>query len=179
RLGTTRWWRGNNPSNLAWSADGKLLASGGDEVVLHDTDTAKALRRLNRAGPCALSPDGRRVAASCESQEVCVWDVSTGKEVLRFPIPLREVRPSDRLSGGTVIGRQGFVAYSPDGKLLALGGERASIVDAATGKEVAALAGQERPVTAGAFSPDGKRLVTDGNDQLVIVRDASTGKVVR
>jgi WD40 repeat protein len=178
RLGTTRWWRGTNPSNLAWSADGKLLASGGADVILHDAESGKLLRRVPLAGPCAVAPDGRRVAAWCTSQElVRVWDVSTGKEVFNFAPPRKEPGPSDPLSDLSWSVRVGFVAYSPDGKLLAAGGERTVVADAATGKEVVALPGDGGPATAGAFSPDGKRLVTGGY-QAAIVWDVSTGKAV-
>src|SRR5947207_1219788 len=82
----------------------------------------------------------RRVAAFRMSQDVRVWDVSTGKEFLRFAPPRKQPGPSDPLSDVSWFGRVGFVAYSPDGKLLAAGGERVVVADAATGKEVAVLA---------------------------------------
>jgi WD40 repeat protein len=95
------------------------------------------------------------------------------------------------------------VAYSPDGKQVAVGGSdnKARIFDAASGKEVHLLAGHQgstfvlpaRPqlsdfgaptgkaghVTAIAYAPDGKLIATGGWDDAVRLWDPATGKQVR
>src|SRR5262249_4560909 len=48
--------------------------------------------------------------------------------------------------------------------------------DVAGGNELRALAGHRGVVTATAFSPDGKRIVSGGTDRLGKVWDTSTGK---
>jgi WD40 repeat protein/serine/threonine protein kinase len=61
------------------------------------------------------------------------------------------------------------VAVSPDGRLLASGGDDAMINlwSAVTGRDRAALQGHTKPVLALAFSPDGKTLVSASQDTTV------------
>jgi WD40 repeat protein len=93
---------------VAWSTDGKLVASGGDDCVsLWETSTGRELRRLdggkNGPGCVALSRDGRLVAAGCASGEVLVWETATGRLVREF-------------KGHTAA--VATLAFAPDGKRL-------------------------------------------------------------
>ena len=54
----------------------------------------------------AFSPDGKTVASSGYDKTVRVWDLATGKELLKL------VGPKDSVSS---------IAFSPDGKLIAAG----------------------------------------------------------
>ena len=66
------------------------------------------------------------------------------------------------------------VAFSPDGKRLAVGsGGTVKISDALSGQELLALWGHTAGVTSVAFSPDGKRLATGSYDGTVQVWDAT------
>lgn len=76
------------------------------------------------------------------------------------------------------------VAFSPDGKRLAVGGyKRVTLYDTETGKPVAQYVVGKDAVRAVVFSPDGKRLVAGsgvpGTAGTVAIVDAGTGKPVR
>ncbi len=106
----------------------------------------------------------------------------TGKQIqLRGSLWLRSLRPPAIALGTAlraVLDRSDSgvrsVAFSPDGQLIAAGYFRtASIWDAALGRRVARLRGLEWNVNAVVFSPDGRRIVTGGDD--VRIWDVTTG----
>jgi WD40 repeat protein len=152
---------------LAFSPDGKLLASGDGALRLWDTAEGKEVRRIDGAGIVAFSPDGKRLASGVlGGTALYLWDTATGKELRR------------------VEGRQGnlsSLAFSPDGKLLALGGYTKAIrlLEIATGKDALPSRGKRLVVHCVAYSPDGRTLATGGADPAVCLWDAATGKQVR
>jgi WD40 repeat protein/tRNA A-37 threonylcarbamoyl transferase component Bud32 len=161
---------------VAYSPDGNRVASAGagkDRTVrLWDARTGKLLHRL---GPfaggvswVAFHPDGERLAVASERDpRVTVW---------RVPVDGKEATPAGVFKGHPQPVTS--VAYSPDKKLLAAGGEDSTvrIWDAETGQELRVLKGHRKAVVAVAFSPDGKRLASASTDATVRLWDSETGE---
>jgi len=59
------------------------------------------------------------------------------------------------------------MAFSPDGKILALGGPKLKLWDVASRKVTSTIEGHSAPVSCVAFSPDGKLLASGSDDHTV------------
>jgi WD40 repeat protein/serine/threonine protein kinase len=94
-----------------------------------------------------------------------IWDLTTGKEKLP---PLQHY--CDYVHS---------VAFSPDGKFLATGsnkaGKFAQIWDCESGKPIRAFEGHTKAVLSVAFSKDGKQLLTSSLDKTAALWDVETG----
>jgi WD40 repeat protein len=168
---------------VAFSPDGRRLVSGSGrllsddepgEVKVWNTATGEAVLTLkghNEVCSVAFSPDGKRLLSGSRYDTIKVWDAQTGREILSLEV---------------LTGDVSSVAFSPDGKRLAIGsGEsdqqgrplsgEVKVWDVQTSQEALFLQGHSGWVSSVAFSPDGKRLVS-GGDQAVKVWDAQTGQ---
>jgi WD40 repeat protein len=137
---------------VAFTADGRVLATGGEDgtVKLWDVATTRNLATFRGHSAAvtavAITADGRTLVSGSDDHTVKVWDVATRQE--RATLRGHE-------EGVTA------VALTPDGKTLASGSMDRSVRlwDVAAGQVRDVLWGRYRPVYAVAFSPDGQVLV--------------------
>jgi WD40 repeat protein/serine/threonine protein kinase len=123
------------------------------------------LRHEASVSDAAFSRDGRQVASVDRKGVVKVWDIQTGREVLRIQA---HDKPAD------------CVAFSPDGHSLATGSQDKTIKiwDVATRQRIRILQGHQSVIHSVAFSPDGRHLASasggGGPDRTVKVWDVAT-----
>jgi len=164
-------------SSFAFSPDGSRLAirmEGGDGGLVWDLEAGKEVEIRGLKGQLRFSGDGRYVVA--ETHLVIrssplrptlleIFDATTGKSFASGLVPTR-LSPA---------------FMSPDGSRLFISRNRDSsnwsefsLLDAATGEELAVLEGDQQRGLSAAFSPDSLRLATsDGTTTRLW--DAATG----
>jgi LSD1 subclass zinc finger protein len=158
---------------VAWSADGSTVATAnGDRSVRIWDVPSRSLRHTlsghkGQVHSVAVAPDSTTVASG-DGETVHLWNARTGKEIGSF-------KAQDGAGPGG-LPAVWTLAFSPDGKLLAAGGNDGSIRlrDLATSAEKLRLT-HGHPVGALAFSTNGAWLASAGFGGQVKVWNAVSG----
>jgi len=175
-------------TGLDLTRDGKTFISGDDagKVIVWDRESAAIVKQWqakNWVYALAISPDKKQACVgerfpvvfdSTRHAGLRLWDVEKGEVFKDIAEPFKKNSIS-------------AAAYSPNGKLLAVGrgGEidgtngKVALIDPSNGKMLADLTpGHLNGLTDLAFHPDGKHLASTGRDTVIRIWDTDTKKQV-
>ena len=152
-IGATLFEYHGHPSGafaVAWSPDGTMIASGGDDKAVQIWSALTGETRLiyrghiGQVNSVSWSPDGKLIASSGDGT-VQVWEALTGRLIFK--------------NANQVFG----TAWSPDGTRLAFGnGSSFQIWNVTTGKQLASYSSVS--TCCPDWSPDGKFIGANGVD---------------
>lgn len=168
---------------LAMSPDGKRLAAAGDGPAIRLWEVATGKETAQLTGhtdwivSLAFHPEGKQLASGGYDGLVRLWDLAEAKKTAEFaakPPPAANTPPGPP----NVVWS---LAFSPDGKLLAVGGSEAQVhlCNPGDGKIVRTLAGHTSSVTGLAFHPNGNVLVSVSKDRTVRLWDPANGQALK
>jgi len=158
---------GRTVTSLAFTPDGRILATGGVEAkanidiaaMMNAAMTQKPKKGSKQPDPADMMKDLKVEAVG----QVKLWDVSTGQQIAAFTGHGRGVSK---------------VVFSRDGKLLASGStdNTIKIWDVATQSELRTLTGHTAGIESLDFSPDGRLLASASDDGSTFLWDTKTGE---
>lgn len=160
--------------HLAFSPDGKRLASAGDDGFVKVWDVAEKKELFSfketttNQNQVRFTPDGRQLVTIGADNDIRVFSLETGKKVRS--IPIKEV------SGGPRC-----IDLSPDGKTIAMVGRGTlRLYDVASGDQKASYeVHPQYGVNVVAWSADGTKVATAGTDRQALLVDAKDGRVLK
>jgi WD40 repeat protein len=159
---------GGAVSASSYRPDGKLVLVASEDGVarLFNASTQRLVLSVDHGGSpllgAAFSPDGKRFVTAGQDGTARVWGVATGTmlSTLRHGPPVRTA------------------SLDPGGSAVVTSGGREMKIWRSNGELIADVP-WTKPVTGAAFSPGGKLVLATGNDSVVRLYDAATGRPVR
>ena len=159
---------GQTVTSLAFTSDGRILATGGVESKANIDIAAMMSGAMSGQRPKkgSKAPDPADIMKDFKVEavgQIRLWDVATGREIGAIRGHGRGVSK---------------VAFSRDGKLLASGAtdNTIKIWDVETRAEVRTLTGHTSNIESMDFSPDGRLLASAGEDGSTFLWDTKTGE---
>lgn len=168
---------------VAASPVGGLIASACEaaSVQIWDAATGKPSLKLDGASDwllsLAISVDGKALAAGGYDGKLRVWELSGGKKLVEVA-----AQPASPANGPAApLNIVSTVAFSPDGKLLALGGSdgQVHVFQAADGKLLRSLPGHTGTVTSLAFHPAGELIASASKDRTIRLWNVAGGQPLK
>ncbi len=157
--------------SVAWSPDGRRLATASDESAAKVWDAASGrLLFACKSHECdvhgvAWSPDGQRLATASEDKTAKVWSASNGAFLAICQGHTANIHS---------------ISWSPDGQRLATSSEdeTARVWDANTGELLCTCSGYSGAIRDAVWSPNGQYIATAGMDGAVRIWDADNGTLL-
>jgi WD40 repeat protein/DNA-directed RNA polymerase subunit RPC12/RpoP len=168
----------SNIRTLAFSPNGRFLASGGDDynVMIWQVNSGRRLCLLtghsNWVTSLAFSSDGQTLATASYDQSIILWNLRDGRQIRTLTGHNREVFS---------------VAFSRDETMVASGSYqtiklwhlRDRLLEFVIGAKVRELDDHTRWVNSVAFSQNGKLLASASGDNTIKLWNVKTGKLIR
>src|SRR5919202_1832355 len=157
---------------VAFSPDGKLLATGGSDGVVRCWEVTSGRELLtckghsNVVASVAFSPDGKTLASGSDDRTIKLWDCHSGECLQTWQGHSNWVRS---------------VVFSPDGQTLASGSNDRTVKlwDCRSGECLQTWQGHTDWVNSVAFSPDGQTLASGSDDRTVKLWDCRRGECLQ
>jgi WD40 repeat protein/uncharacterized caspase-like protein len=169
------------------SPDGmSVLSSVGEALTLWSLGSGNQIQTFNASktkkdqvsgfASFAFSPDGKLVLAGGYGKKLRLFEVASGREIRAF-------------KGHDTVFNHGIssISFSPDGKqalttstTMSVENSKVAILwEIDTGREIRSFQGHKAGVLSGAFSPDGRMVITGSDDHTLKLWNAMSGEEIR